>query len=46
MRFTFDKAVDPASFTATDIASFTGPNGSISTTYTIAAVSGYGEQAV
>ena len=44
MRFTFDKAVDPASFTATDIASFTGPNGAISTTYTIAAVSGSGNK--
>ncbi len=42
VRFTFDRAVDPATFTAADVASFTGPNGTITTTYTVAAVAGTG----
>ena len=42
VRFTFDRAIDPATFTSADVASFTGPNGTITTTYTIAAVAGSG----
>ncbi|MFO0802023.1 MAG: S8 family serine peptidase [Gemmataceae bacterium] len=32
VRFTFNEAIDPASFTLADIASFTGPNGAITAT--------------
>src|SRR5262249_26534062 len=42
VRLTFDKAVDTTTFTAADIASFTGPNGSVSTSYTVTPVSGSG----
>ena len=42
LRLTFDRAIDPATFTSADVASFTGPDGTISSSYTIAAVSGSG----
>lgn len=40
VRFTFNEAINPGTFTDADIASFTGPGGPISTSYTITAVSG------
>ena len=44
LRVTFDKAIDVSTFTSEDIVSFTGPNGGISTSYTITAVSGTGNK--
>lgn len=43
---TFDKAVNASTFTAADVASFVGPNGAISTTFTVAPVSGTTNQFV
>jgi len=41
VRLTFNRPIDPSSFTSTDIVSFTGPNGAtINTSYTITAVAG------
>ena len=42
VRLTFSEAIDPATFTAGDIVSFTGPNGAISVTG-IKAVAGSGD---
>lgn len=36
--FTFDKVIDRATFTSADVVSFTGPNGAITTNYTITPV--------
>jgi subtilisin family serine protease/subtilisin-like proprotein convertase family protein len=44
LRVTFDKAIDVSTFTSEDIVSFTGPNGGISTSYTITSVSGTGNK--
>lgn len=45
VRFTFDRAITPSTFTAADIASFTGPTGAaIGTNYTITAVAGSGNK--
>ena len=44
LRVTFDKAIDVSTFTSEDIVSFTGPNGNISTSYTITSVSGTGNK--
>ncbi len=40
VRFTFDRPVNPATFTAADIDSFTGPKGPIHTNYVITPVAG------
>ncbi|GIW60977.1 MAG: hypothetical protein KatS3mg087_2043 [Patescibacteria group bacterium] len=44
LRVTFDKAINVNTFTSGDIVSFVGPNGSISTSYQITAVSGGGNK--
>ncbi len=44
VRITFDRAIDAATFTAADIASFTGPSGAIATSYSIAPVGTTGTQ--
>jgi subtilisin family serine protease/subtilisin-like proprotein convertase family protein len=44
VRVTFDKAINATTFTAADVASFTGPNGAITTTYTVTPVSGTSNQ--
>src|SRR5205823_2415294 len=43
VRVTFSKAIDPLSFNASDITSFTGPNGSIAVT-SVSAVAGSDRQ--
>ncbi|MCI0700770.1 MAG: S8 family serine peptidase [Planctomycetia bacterium] len=44
LRVTFDRAITASSFTSADIVSFTGPNGGITTSYTITPVSGSSTQ--
>ncbi|MCS7020370.1 MAG: S8 family serine peptidase [Gemmataceae bacterium] len=41
-RLTFDKPINPDSFTVDDIAEFIGPRGAINTTFTITPVAGSG----
>ncbi|MBP3957990.1 S8 family serine peptidase [Gemmata sp. G18] len=40
VRVTFDRAINASTFTAADVASFTGPNGAITTSYSIVPVAG------
>jgi serine protease len=40
LRVTFDRPINPTTFTSADVRGFTGPNGTLSATYKIVAVSG------